>query len=84
MTYEEIVEEQRRRLRGEDPFAAEPQPRLLSALGMASPTPLDPELFPDATVWSMYGQGYGYVPLVLPFLGLAWLWRVSRSQHAAR
>jgi hypothetical protein len=31
--------------------------------------------FPDATVWSVYGQGYGYVPAVLPFLGLGWLWR---------
>lgn len=35
--------------------------------------------FPDATVWSVYGQGYGYVPLVLPFLGVAWLVRTGRS-----
>ena len=26
-----------------------------------------PELFPEATVWSHLGEGYGYVPLVLPF-----------------
>ncbi len=39
---------------------------------------LAPQDFPDATVWSVYGQGYGYVPLVLPFLGLAWLWRTGR------
>ena len=32
-----------------------------------------PDLFPDATVWSDYGQGYGYVPAVLPVLGLWWL-----------
>jgi cytochrome bd-type quinol oxidase subunit 2 len=32
-----------------------------------------PDLFPDATVWSDYGQGYGYVPAVLPLLGLWWL-----------
>jgi hypothetical protein len=25
-------------------------------------------------VWSGFGAGYGYVPLVLPFLGLWWLW----------
>jgi hypothetical protein len=25
-------------------------------------------------VWSIYGIGYGFVPLVLPILGLAWLW----------
>lgn len=37
------------------------------------------EHFPDATVWSVYGQGYGYVPAVLPLLGLAWLWR---TRHA--
>lgn len=31
-----------------------------------------------ASVWSHYGNGYGYVPLVLPFVGLWWLWRVGR------
>lgn len=34
-----------------------------------------PQAFPDKTVWSHFGQGYGYVPLVLPFLGLWWIWR---------
>ncbi|MFK4082891.1 hypothetical protein ACI2LF_02210 [Kribbella sp. NPDC020789] len=34
-----------------------------------------PEDFPDATVWSHFGQGYGFVPLVLPILGLLWLRR---------
>lgn len=32
-------------------------------------------LFPDRTVWSHFGQGYGFLPLVLPAAGLAWLWR---------
>lgn len=31
------------------------------------------DLFPDKTVWSHFGQGYAFLPLVLPFLGLAWL-----------
>ncbi len=31
------------------------------------------DLFPDKTVWSHFGQGYGFLPLVLPFAGLAWL-----------
>lgn len=31
------------------------------------------DLFPDRTVWSHFGQGYGFLPLVLPFAGLAWL-----------
>ena len=35
----------------------------------------DPAAFPDETVWSGYGQGYLFVPLVLPVLGLAWLRR---------
>lgn len=33
------------------------------------------EWFPDQTVWSEYGAGYFYVPLVLPFVGLWWLLR---------
>ncbi|MBP2327218.1 hypothetical protein JOF56_007603 [Kibdelosporangium banguiense] len=32
-----------------------------------------PQAFPDATVWSHFGQGYGFVPLVLPILGLWWI-----------
>lgn len=40
---------------------------------------VDPQAFPDATVWSDYGQGYGYVPAVLPLLGLWWL-RVTARQ----
>jgi hypothetical protein len=34
-----------------------------------------PEDFPDATVWSVYGRGYFFVPVVLPVLGLLWLRR---------
>jgi hypothetical protein len=34
-----------------------------------------PELFAHPSVWSGFGSGYGYVPLVLPVLGLAWLLR---------
>lgn len=29
-----------------------------------------PDAFPDQTVWSVYGAGYGFIPLVLPVLGL--------------
>jgi hypothetical protein len=39
----------------------------------------DAELFPDDTVWSSYGAGYGFFPLVLPFAGLSWLWH-TRSR----
>lgn len=48
---------------------------LVGVLVVGTLTLLDAGDFPDETVWSGYGQGYGFVPLVLPFLGLAWLWR---------
>jgi hypothetical protein len=35
--------------------------------------------FPDATVWSGYGEGYGFVPLILPILGLWWLRHAGRT-----
>lgn len=35
----------------------------------------EPGLFGDDTVWSVFGRGYGFLPLLLPFLGLAWLAR---------
>ncbi|MFW5471077.1 hypothetical protein ACOCJ4_13650 [Knoellia sp. CPCC 206435] len=35
-----------------------------------------PDAFPDKTVWSHFGSGYGFVPLVLPVLGIWWLNRV--------
>ena len=38
-----------------------------------------PEDYPDATVWSQFGAGYGYVPLVLPVVGLWWLLRASQQ-----
>jgi hypothetical protein len=34
---------------------------------------VDRAAFPDETVWSAFGRGYGFVPLVLPVLGLLWL-----------
>jgi hypothetical protein len=40
---------------------------------------LVPSAFPDKTVWSHFGQGYGFVPLVLPVLGLLWFRRVEKA-----
>ena len=37
-----------------------------------------PSAFPDKTVWSHFGSGYGYFPLILPILGLLWLRYQSR------
>jgi hypothetical protein len=53
---------------------------LAGVLGVGTWSLVDPAAFPDATVWSDYGQGYGYIPAVLPLLGLWWL----RSTSAAR
>lgn len=36
---------------------------------------LQPSAFHDKTVWSHFGQGYGFVPLILPIVGLWWLRR---------
>jgi hypothetical protein len=44
----------------------------------------DPASFPDATVWSGYGSGYGFVPLVLPVFGLLWLRRLTRRTSTRR
>lgn len=47
-------------------------------------TVLDPELFPHDTVWSFFGRGYGFVPLVLPVLGILWLRRQGRLTAVGR
>lgn len=51
---------------------------LVGVVGVGLLTLLDAQLFPDATVWSAFGAGYGYIPLVLPFVGLWWLRRTGR------
>lgn len=38
-----------------------------------------PELFAHPSVWSQFGQGYGYIPLLLPIFGLLWLRKVGRQ-----
>ena len=40
-----------------------------------------PDAFPDETVWSAFGRGYGFVPLVLPILGLLWLRRSAGNER---
>jgi hypothetical protein len=46
---------------------------LVGVLAVGTWSIADRVTFPDATVWSGYGSGYGYVPLVLPVFGLLWL-----------
>ncbi|NMO90718.1 hypothetical protein [Actinomycetospora sp. TBRC 11914] len=52
---------------------------LIGVVGIGLFTVLAPQDFTDATVWSDFGSGYGYVPLILPVLGLIWLFRVRES-----
>lgn len=52
---------------------------LVGVLVVGTLSLVDPGLFPDETVWSVYGRQYGFVPLVLPVLGLWWLLRGARS-----
>jgi hypothetical protein len=39
----------------------------------------DRAAFPDETVWSAFGRGYVFLPLVLPVLGLLWLSRTAQN-----
>jgi hypothetical protein len=55
---------------------------LIGVLAVGTVSLLAPETFPDDTVWSYYGRGYGFVPLVLPVLGLYWLRRTARARGA--
>ena len=50
---------------------------LVGVLVVGILTVVDASLFPDQTVWSAFGAGYVYIPLVLPFIGLWWLRRTA-------
>ncbi|WP_031096765.1 MULTISPECIES: hypothetical protein [unclassified Streptomyces] len=36
-------------------------------------TLIEPSAFPDATVWSKYGMGYVFIPVLLPLSAMYWL-----------
>jgi hypothetical protein len=46
---------------------------LVGVLVVGTLSVVDPQLFPDDTVWSRFGSNYLFIPLVLPVLGIAWL-----------
>ena len=52
---------------------------LVGVLTVGTLSLVEPAAFPRATVWSAYGIGYGFVPLVLPVLGLVWLARTRAA-----
>jgi cytochrome bd-type quinol oxidase subunit 2 len=53
---------------------------LVGVLVVGTLSLVDPAAFPDETVWSAYGRGYYFVPLVLPVLGLLQLRRAGRQR----
>lgn len=55
---------------------------LLGVLVVGLLSVFDPELFPNDTVWSMFGSGYLFIPLVIPVLGMMWLSKRSREHSA--
>ncbi|MEU9039271.1 hypothetical protein AB0D45_30805 [Streptomyces sp. NPDC048352] len=53
---------------------------LAGVLAVGTWTLVRPEAFPDSTVWSQFGMGYLFIPVVLPVTGMLWL--RSRRQGA--
>jgi hypothetical protein len=61
---------------------------MLGVVVVGSLSIFDPELFPANTVWSFFGIGYVFIPLVLPVLGMLWLYHrrpvaVTERAHPA-
>ena len=53
---------------------------LIGVLAVGTLSFVAPELFDNASVWSGFGSGYGYLPLVLPVLGLIWIRKAKRGK----
>jgi hypothetical protein len=52
---------------------------LIGVLAVGAISLIVPELFVDASIWSGFGSGYGYLPLVLPVLGLLWIRKTNQE-----
>lgn len=48
---------------------------LVGVLVVGALSVFDSVNFPHETVWSLFGRGYAFIPLLLPVLGLIWLYR---------
>ncbi|MFF8291819.1 hypothetical protein ACF068_21655 [Streptomyces sp. NPDC016309] len=55
---------------------------LVGVLTVGTWTLADPGAFPDATVWSDYGYGYVFIPVLLPVTGILWLRKARRPSPA--
>ncbi|MFJ5549042.1 hypothetical protein [Streptomyces sp. NPDC093225] len=52
---------------------------LAGVLAVGTWTLARPDAFPDATVWSDFGMGYLFIPVLLPVTGMLWLRRARRT-----
>lgn len=50
---------------------------LVGVLAIGTASAIFPSAFPDATVWSLFGAGYGFVPVLLPIWGLWWIHKTA-------
>lgn len=55
---------------------------LAGVLTVGTWTLVEPSAFPDATVWSDYGMGYLFIPVLLPLSAMYWL-RKARTAGSA-
>ncbi|MCW5250940.1 MULTISPECIES: hypothetical protein [unclassified Streptomyces] len=56
---------------------------LVGVVAVGTWTLADPSAFPDTTVWSDFGMGYLFIPVLLPLSALYWLRRGARETAAA-
>jgi cytochrome bd-type quinol oxidase subunit 2 len=56
---------------------------LVGVLAVGTWTMVEPSAFPDATVWSDFGMGYIFIPVLLPLSALYWLRKGARQGEAA-
>jgi len=52
---------------------------LAGVLVVGTWTRLEPSAFPDSTVWSEFGMGYLFIPVILPVTGMIWLRRARKA-----
>ncbi|MFC9686020.1 hypothetical protein [Streptomyces sp. NPDC056948] len=56
---------------------------LVGVLTVGTWTLVEPSAFPDATVWSDFGMGYVFIPVLLPLTAIYWLRKGAPREDAA-
>ena len=55
---------------------------LVGVLTVGTWTLVEPSAFPDATVWSDFGMGYVFIPVLLPLSAVYWLRKGAKGVAA--